>query len=249
MFVVLAWQLLVAPFLAVAFASLLLSKAGEGTLRDAALQLLVAEAVTFPLVLLWIGLGRMQTEQVWVSHAMTRIESSGGGRPRRTVSPLKVIGFGVLGLVVCWPIVTMTSQLSGLAYEFATGERSPIVAHETLKQLASADPADPWRAVMIFAVVVIAPIIEEVIYRGAIQGCLRGFVRSPWPAIALSAVLFGAMHIGTAAGVAIPGLMVFGFGLGIVYERTGTLLAPMIMHGLFNAGNVALLLAMHVNGP
>ncbi len=250
MFVVLAWQLLVAPFLAAAFASLLLSTEGEGdaTLRDATLQLLAAEAVTFPLVLLWIGLGRVQTEQVWVSHAMMRIGSSGGSRPRRGMSSLQVIGFGVLGLVVCWPIVTMTSEVSGLVHQYFTGEPSPIVAHQTLERLASANPSDPWRAVMIFAVVALAPIIEEVIYRGAIQGCLRGFVRSPWLAIVLSAILFGAMHIGTAAGIAIPGLMVFGLGLGIVYERTGTLLAPMIMHGLFNAGNVALLLWMNIKG-
>jgi len=174
---------------------------------------------------------------------MRRLDSvhRADGSPRGS-SPLAAIGLGVAGLAICWPVVLLTSEVSGLVHQYVTGSPTPLLAHSTLKDLAAADPSDPWLWGMVAALVVLVPLVEEVIFRGAIQGCLRGMTRSPWVSIVLAAVVFGTMHLGTAAGVAIPGLIIFGIGLGIVYERTGSLLAPMVMHGLFNAGNVALLL-------
>jgi membrane protease YdiL (CAAX protease family) len=246
MFTVVAWQWIVAPALVMIVAASLLPEPGEGkpTLRELATHTLVVQSVMLPLVVLWFGLGRTNAEKTWVSHAMMRIASGGGSACSRSMSPLKAVGAGVIGLLVCWPAVMGVGEVSGLVSEYYTGQQPPIIAHKTLDTFASADRSDPWLAVMIAAVVLVAPLLEEVVYRGAVQGCLRGLVRSPWPAIVLSALLFGSLHIGTAAGVAIPGLIVFGFGLGIVYERTGTLLAPLVMHSFFNAGNIALLLAL-----
>ncbi len=239
--VVLTWQLLLAPVLVTIVGTLVLAPvaADQATLRDLAQQTLVAQALTLPLAGLFFWMGRLDAERAWVRQAL-----AGLGRAGRRTAPSRAIGAGVLGLVICWPVVVLTSEAAGYIREIITGERSPLIAHKTLEQIQAADPRDPWLIAMVLAVVVIAPLIEEVIYRGAMLGCLRGFSRSPWTAIVLSAALFAAMHIGTAAGVAIPGLFVFGVGLGIVYERTGTLLAPMVMHGLFNLGNIALLLAL-----
>ncbi|MCC6910258.1 MAG: CPBP family intramembrane metalloprotease [Phycisphaerales bacterium] len=239
--IILTWQLLIAPVLMAVLGPLVLSTvaAEQATMRDLAQQTLVAQAITLPLVALFFWMGRLDAERAWVRQALAGLDRAG-----RRAGPGKAVGMGILGLVVGWPIVLLTSEAAGFIREIITGQRSPLIAHKTLEQIGAASPGDPWLIAMALAVVVMAPVIEEVIYRGALLGCLRGFSRSPWTAIVLSAALFAAMHIGTAADVAIPGLFVFGVGLGIVYERSGTLLAPMVMHGLFNLGNIVLLLAL-----
>lgn len=247
MLALLAWHLVVTPTLAgVALLALAPPTTGTDlTFRDFSIRLIVAEAVASLVIALWWWWRRLAVERLWVSHAMRRVDSghSANGLQRGS-SPLAAVGLGVAGLAICWPIVLLTSEISGLIHQYFTGEPSPLIAHSTLKELASADRSDPWLWALVAAVVLLVPMIEEVIFRGGIQGCLRGMTRSPWVAIVLAAILFGSMHIGSAAAVAIPGLIVFGMGLGIVYERSGNLLAPMVMHGLFNAGNVALLLWM-----
>lgn len=242
MLVVVAWQLLAAPALAMILAGFLLPAPGDeaATLKELTIQTLLVQSVMLPLVFLWFGLGRAESERAWVVHARARI----GVRraPAAPASPLGAIGAGVVGLLIAWPIVMGTGELTGLAFEYLTGEAPPMIAHKTLETLASADLGDPWLIMMTAAVVLLAPLLEEVVYRGAVHGCLRGLMVSPWPAIVLSAMLFASMHFGTAANVAIPGLLVLGIGLSIVYERTGTLLAPIVMHALFNLGNIGLLL-------
>jgi membrane protease YdiL (CAAX protease family) len=48
------------------------------------------------------------------------------------------------------------------------------------------------------------------------------------------------MHASVAEPHAVVSLMVLSRGLGWAYERTGRLGAPVVMHMLFNAGNLAL---------
>lgn len=251
MFLLLAWHLLITPALATV-ALLAVNPPMQGvdlTFRDISVHLIVAELVASLVVGLWLWARHLEVERLWVSHAMRRIDSlhAADGAPRRS-SPLVAVGLGVAGLAICWPVVLLTSEVSGFIHQYITGEPTPPIAHATLRELAGADPADPWLWALVAAVVLLVPMVEEVLFRGAIQGCLRGMTRSPWVAIVLASVVFGAMHIGAAEGVAIPGLIVFGTGLGIVYERSGSLLAPMVMHGLFNAGNIAVLFILRGAG-
>ena len=76
----------------------------------------------------------------------------------------------------------------------------------------------------------IAPIFEELLFRGwLLAGLLPhlGATRS----IALSALLFALVH-GDAAHM--PGLFVLGSVLGWVYLRSGSLLAAMAVHVMWN---------------
>lgn len=78
--------------------------------------------------------------------------------------------------------------------------------------------------------VVAAPLFEEFIFRGLVFGGLRRSMR--WlPAAAASAAIFAIVHPPLAM------LPVFGLGLcaAWVYERSGLLLAPMVVHALYNA--------------
>lgn len=94
----------------------------------------------------------------------------------------------------------------------------------------------------ILMTVVLAPVMEETLFRGIIQGsiCRRdGAVK----AILLSALLFGAFHI--IPQQAINAFLV-GIILGYIYFRTGSLLSVIILHALNNGISYLLL---EVLGP
>jgi membrane protease YdiL (CAAX protease family) len=53
-------------------------------------------------------------------------------------------------------------------------------------------------------------------------------------------MMFAAVHVGAAETHALPALFVFSLALGWAYEKSGRLAAPMLMHALFNIGNLVL---------
>lgn len=87
-------------------------------------------------------------------------------------------------------------------------------------------------------IVFVAPIAEEIFFRGMLFGGLRKRL-STFPAAAISALVFGALHATTGI-TAVPPLIVFGFMLALLYERTGSLVPGMIAHAFNNALALAL---------
>jgi uncharacterized protein len=84
-------------------------------------------------------------------------------------------------------------------------------------------------------VIVIAPIAEEFFFRGFFYAGLRSRF-SMLPAAAIDGLVFGAIHYtGPKTLSLLPVLMVFGFILCVVYERTGSLLVTIALHSLNNA--------------
>ena len=121
-----------------------------------------------------------------------------------------------------------------------------VIAHDTLAQLAES-PAGLWLVVMSIQVVFIAPLLEEVLYRGILQRTLTSLDLGRWTGIVITSTVFVMMHVGAARWHALPALFLLSLGFGWVYERTGRLAAPIAMHVMFNALNLALAL-MTVNG-
>jgi len=90
-----------------------------------------------------------------------------------------------------------------------------------------------WQArAAVFGIAVIAaPATEELIFRGCLYGALRKS-SGRFPAIMISSVLFALIHGHLPS---LPGLLVLAVGLALVYERCGSLWAPISMHAGFNA--------------
>lgn len=92
-------------------------------------------------------------------------------------------------------------------------------------------------AIAVAGVVVTAPVAEEMLFRGFLYTALRrcwGFV----PALAVSSILFAAMHFdptGLYALLVLPAALLFGW----LRERTGGIFAPILAHAVFNAAAVA----------
>lgn len=83
----------------------------------------------------------------------------------------------------------------------------------------------------IVAIVIMAPIVEELLFRGAIQGHLLRQWKHPAWAIVLSSLIFGLVH---GNWVQAPFAFVTGLALGWMYYRTGSLLPGMLMHFVNN---------------
>lgn len=81
-------------------------------------------------------------------------------------------------------------------------------------------------------VTLVGPAAEELFFRGLLHGWLRRRIR-PSYSIGVSALLFAALHNDPVSFVPILGL---GLVFGWVYERTGSLAAPVAVHVFHNAG-------------
>jgi membrane protease YdiL (CAAX protease family) len=153
-----------------------------------------------------------------------------------------VVGAALLGVVfmgVLWPIVQVVGLGSGMLSELVSGAPPDALAHQTLRRMIES-PRDVWFTVMVVAVVIVAPLLEETMYRGLVQQAMRQVDLPPWVAIALTSGVFVLMHLSIAAPHAMAPLFVLSLGFGWAYERTGRLAAPIVMHMLFNLANLML---------
>ena len=98
----------------------------------------------------------------------------------------------------------------------------------------SNDPA--LLGLMVIAAVIVAPICEEIVFRGYFYSASKKFA-GPWAAGLCSALVFGAAHGDFAA--LLP-LFVFGCVLAYIYEKTGSLWAPVAVHCSFNGTTVVI---------
>lgn len=92
---------------------------------------------------------------------------------------------------------------------------------------------------MAFAAVIAAPFCEEIVFRGYLYSATKRFA-GPWAAGICSALVFAAAHGSLAA--LLP-LFVFGCVLVFVYEKTGSLWAPIAVHFCFNGATVVIQMA------
>ena len=105
------------------------------------------------------------------------------------------------------------------------------------------------------AFVVIGP-SEELLFRGIIQGRLRQ-VFGPVAGILVASTIFGFAHLtafaataGSVAAVLLPigALTAVSLVLGFIYERTGNLVVPSLVHGAYDALLFSLLYVTLVYG-
>ncbi len=128
-----------------------------------------------------------------------------------------------------------------------------IAVSAVLEQFADAgkeqgltpDGWDPSRAgafaASFFAVAVIAPIVEELTFRGEGFALLTAYGR--WVGILGTALAFALGH-GLIIGL--PALLAFGIGLAWLRDRTGSVYPGIALHALFNGA--ALIVAVTVGG-
>ncbi len=119
--------------------------------------------------------------------------------------------------------------------------------HAKQEVVKTADLARGWQVpVIALGVVVLAPVAEELLFRGTL---LRSLLRkiSPDAAVFVAAATFGLVHIpgdpsiGTL--VALPAIVVLGLVSGYQAAKTGNLSRSILLHMGFNALSAVLLFA------
>jgi membrane protease YdiL (CAAX protease family) len=160
--------------------------------------------------------------------------------PRQLGRELRV---GLIAFCVASPLIWLVLGLSNEAAHLFRIEQPPIL-HEGLELLTRASAGQ--RAVLFVAFVIVAPILEEAIFRGLVQTTLLKLFGTQHRRLVIvcAATLFATIHIGSVKWIAIPGLWVLGVALGWLYERTGSLWPGIATHALFNAWNCILALLM-----
>ena len=82
--------------------------------------------------------------------------------------------------------------------------------------------------------VLVAPFVEEVLFRGVMMGWLAKRMHIRW-AITISAAAFAAIHLADPNAVlAVPSLFVIGIGLGWAAHRRGNIGIAIFMHAGVN---------------
>lgn len=189
------------------------------------------------------GLGLVAGLLVGVSMiALVKASSPNGGFGFDT----RGVTWGLAGIVMAWPVITSAGFGFNVLHTKVFNGTAEKLAHPTLELIfgkARSGNLDAWSWGLLFIAAVGAPILEEIVYRGFLQTAFLKVTGKPWVAILLTSAAFAGMHL--LPGTALPWYAaatvgVLGLCMGIAYERTKNLAAPMLMHALFNMVNIGI---------
>lgn len=125
-------------------------------------------------------------------------------------------------LLLCIPFIYTLSWLSNMASEVID---LPNLLEDSFIDMSQS----VWG---ILSIAIVAPVLEECLFRGAIEGHLLKLWGRPWLAILVSAFVFGLVHMNPAQSAF---AFVIGLVLGWLYWRSGSVIPSIIGHILNNS--------------
>ncbi len=136
-----------------------------------------------------------------------------------------------VGLLVALPLCSLVLTLTELIFA-RLWPAYPMPDHDVI--LGLRDPNEPpWAPIVLWiGAVIVAPIAEESFFRGLVQTVLGSHGRRRWAAVVVTSILFGFAH--ASQWQVVPALALLGLILGVLYERSGMLFTPILLHALFN---------------
>jgi membrane protease YdiL (CAAX protease family) len=145
-----------------------------------------------------------------------------------------LILLGLLTAVIVMPVGWVTAELSSKVITRLHEQPKPQIVVEVLE--SATDPRQ--RAVFALAAIIMAPLIEETMFRGILYPFLKqqGYRRLAFWGTSL---LFAAIHMDLARFLP---LFIFALALTALYELTDAMIAPITAHAAFNTINFVLLL-------
>jgi membrane protease YdiL (CAAX protease family) len=163
----------------------------------------------------------------------------------RNLSPAELFGLrriklryvGIIALLAMIPTLMLVNGSALAIQNWMEGFWPDLSGQDTAEAFRKAK--DPLaKLLLIISAAIVAPLVEEIVFRGFIYGVIKRYTDGIFAALC-SSLLFAAihLHVGTLMPLAILA-MVF----CAMYELTGCLLVPMVMHGLFNATSLTVLL-------
>lgn len=149
--------------------------------------------------------------------------------------------FGALCWVVSFPFVIFSNQFfDWLLHDVFQLPHIPEQLAVRFLKMTFHYPLEFFLTVI--TIVLFAPIIEEILFRGFLQSFIRQHLGSR-SAIFISSFCFAFFHYSPEQGISnisiISSLFFLALFLGYSYETRRSLIAPISLHALFNMVNVA----------
>jgi len=156
-------------------------------------------------------------------------------RPHSHCSIAKDIGYGIITWAVSFPFVLFASELFDfLIYLFSGPQDYEQVAVQYLKMSIG---SNILFIIAIFTILVAAPVLEELLFRGFLLNFLRRYFGRV-AAIILSSLAFALFHFSFSQSLGnfplVGSLFTLALFLGYIYERQGSLFASIALHMTFN---------------
>ena len=212
----LLWGLLSIPVLIIAYVAVVVVDGGSFEELDPALDLIVLNGWLYGLIIIW-GVWKIARHRVDLGCLVGRVPPD-----YRWLTTIGLVGLLLLFSLAA--IVLVLLPLSLLLPDYVDS----LLSQDAL--LATSETPSPalYNTVQAVSLVVLAPVLEEVLFRGILF--TRWSVR--WgvgKALIISSLCFAILHVD------LVGAFVFGMVMCLLYLRTGTLLVPMACHALNNA--------------
>jgi membrane protease YdiL (CAAX protease family) len=102
-------------------------------------------------------------------------------------------GAAILNLLAVWPLLTAAFIVTTGLGKYLSGPDYQMPTHDELKFLTQYPQTTLVFSVIVLSVV-IAPILEEFIFRGFFQSLLRSITGKPWMSILIISILFAITH-------------------------------------------------------
>lgn len=171
------------------------------------------------------------------------IRSSGGWNDLGYRFPGWKTLLGVLAFLPAWYAVLAVVGL-GSAYVINHGQPLPTNVTDLFGPAGIRGLGPPVVALAFVVAAIVAPIVEEALFRGVLYQWLRGRL-GVLPAVLLDGLLFASAHLisgVTSLWKLLPVLFVMGCLLAATFQRTRSLFATMLLHGANNALAIVALL-------
>lgn len=138
----------------------------------------------------------------------------------------------IVGYICVWPLCFGLLHLTVFIITRLSPSYSPP-EHQTIRILLSGEAGPLAAALTVVSAIILAPINEELLFRGMLQPVLAGHFRSSRTAIIICAVAFGLFHYPLVHTM--PALALFGLVLGYLRAKSGSLMLVILVHVIFNA--------------
>jgi len=178
-----------------------------------------------------------------------------------------------VNLLTIWPLLMVAITLTISFGKLIWGPEYQIQQHQELELITQYSQL-PLRILIVVVAIVIAPVLEEMLFRGLVQTIIRSFfeirngvrpVRNEPPESTATPSVPSrneAVRTSNGAWLAIlissglfaivhanpghwPALFVLGGCLGYAYEKSGSLFRPIFIHSLFNAASIIATLSQY----
>jgi len=150
-------------------------------------------------------------------------------------------GTAFINLLSIWPVILAAIVLTISIGKYIWGQDYYLEQHEELKSIAS-NPQLPLRILIYITTIMVAPVLEEMLFRGMFQTMIRSFLESrfsnieyrnrAWLSILISSGLFAMVHANAGHW---PALFILSLCMGYSYEKSGSLFRPIFIHSFFNS--------------